>query len=91
MTITALIIAGALVCDVSDNVVNWFKPLEYCYTGGLYHQQLFHYRLLVPRRMVLGERYPLLVLVPRVSRGWGRQQGESSADEGVVAISETTQ
>lgn len=61
MILATLMVAGVLVCDVSNSVVNRFKPLEYRYTGGQYHEQLFRYRLFVPRRRVPGERYPLLV------------------------------
>ena len=45
------------------------KPLEYRYTGGRYHNQLFQYRLVAPSPLRSTERYPLLVWL----HGFGRR------------------
>lgn len=77
MTPSVLAIALAMqIMTVKDSLPvefpDVFQSCEYRYSGGKYQDELFRYRLFVPRDMKPGDRYPLLV--------WLHGYGESGSD-----------
>jgi predicted peptidase len=58
--ISAAIIVSALLAVSTEDVTRLLKERECRYTGGSYHNELFHYRLFVPSSLNQ-TRYPLLV------------------------------
>lgn len=47
----------------ADDVVDQFEHRVYTYTGGPYDNEPFHYRLLAPRRIEPGRKYPLVLFL----------------------------
>lgn len=75
--IASLLMAGALVGavrgeTVDDALCGLFEAKEHRYTGGHYKDELFRYRLFVPRNIQPGEECPILV--------WLHGLGESGLD-----------
>jgi poly(3-hydroxybutyrate) depolymerase len=72
--ITTVILASTLCVGqvVEKGFADLFAAKEYRFTGGRYHQELFRYRLFVPRLLDTKDRYPLLV--------WLHGNGESGSD-----------
>jgi predicted peptidase len=60
----ALLSAAAEEPVVRPEFAALFDACEYRYTGGQFHDELFKYRLFVPRNLKPGERCPLLVWLP---------------------------
>ena len=58
-----LLIISSLLAPppVSNEFAALFKAEEYRYTGGRYENELFRYRLFVPRRLEPNKQYPLIV------------------------------
>jgi len=77
MTLTTVAITIALgVTTAKDSLpvgfADLFEEHEYRCNGGKFQNDLFHYRLFVPRNVKAGEQYPLLV--------WLHGYGESGSD-----------
>ena len=72
MTTATFILASTLLVGQTDQFINFFTPCEYRRTSGANHNELFRYRLFVPRPLKPTEKYPLLV--------WLHGVGEAGSD-----------
>jgi predicted peptidase len=69
---TVLLAASVLLGVATPDLPTFFEAKEYRYTGGHYKQELFRYRLFVPRNIKPKERCPILV--------WLHGLGENGSD-----------
>jgi predicted peptidase len=72
MIAATLLMVSTIVATSPADIADLFEAREYRYTGGQYRQQLFRYRLFVPRSPKPGEHYPLLI--------WLHGYGERGSD-----------
>ena len=53
--------SAGLDAPIKQYVIDLMEPCEFVYSGGTYQNEVFKYRLFVPKGMKDGKRYPLLI------------------------------